>query len=148
MCNNLVSPFSSPLRSFAYYALLSSVLLLFSLPPQVVHFWISYSSSSLFKRPVTNWSLRHSYARILSRINSLHPTRAQTKARRLLGFIGCSPAPLTIHELNQLLTLDLYEGLGKVTHPNRCSLNPIQLCGPIVEVVDEYVQFVHFTVKE
>ena len=29
-----------------------------------------------------------------------------------------------------------------------CNLNIVELCGPIVEVVDEYVQFVHFTVKE
>ncbi|KAM7189880.1 hypothetical protein V8F33_009789 [Rhypophila sp. PSN 637] len=92
--------------------------------------------------------LNDAYSRILQRINNISSPRARTKARLLLGFIGCSPVPLTVYELDQLLTIDLYEGLEKSTNPNICSLNPIVLCGPIVEIADEYVQFVHFTVQE
>ncbi len=63
-----------------------------------------------------------------------------------MGFVGCSPTPLTVHELDQLLTLDLDNTSG--TYPSTSSLKPVELCGPIVEVIDGYVQFVHFTVKE
>lgn len=30
----------------------------------------------------------------------------------------------------------------------RSTLNTLQLCGPLVEVKDEWLLFVHFTVKE
>jgi len=82
----------------------------------------------------------------LARINSISSARAQRNAKRLIGFVGCSPTPLAVHELEQLLTLDLDEEV--VVHPVSPFLNPAELCGPIVEVVDGYVQFVHFTVKE
>jgi hypothetical protein len=42
------------------------------------------------------------------------------------------------------VSIDDKEGNTRV----RARLNIIQICGPIVEVVDDYVQFVHFTVKE
>jgi hypothetical protein len=57
-----------------------------------------------------------------------------------------SPTPLTIYELEQALVVHStgIEGTGKVTFP----LDVVHLCGPILEVVDDYVQFVHFTVQE
>jgi len=91
-----------------------------------------------------------SYSRILKRINNIPSDIAKSKARRLLGFVGCSPTPLTVYELDQLLMLELPQGGGGVNSQTTFSVNlrPVDLCGPIVEVVDEYVQFVHFTVKE
>lgn len=57
--------------------------------------------------------------------------------------------PLTIYELDQLLMLELHQGGEDVSHAtSSVNLRPVDLCGPIVEVVDECVQFVHFTVKE
>jgi hypothetical protein len=48
--------------------------------------------------------------------------------------------------MEQALTvsLDDIEGSARVL----ANLNIIKVCGPIVEVVEDYVQFVHFTVKE
>lgn len=71
--------------------------------------------------------------------------RNAEKARNVLGWIGCSPIPLSIREMEQVLCV--------TEDPNRgarvsASLDVVQLCGPIVEVVDGLVRFVHFTVKE
>jgi hypothetical protein len=54
--------------------------------------------------------------------------------------------PLTIQEIEQALVVSRegVEGSAKVI----AALNMPRICGPIVEVVDDYVQFVHFTVKE
>ena len=90
--------------------------------------------------------LTNSYARVLTRINSQSPPTLKEKARKLLGWIGCSPTPLTVKEMEQALTVNLddVEGHARVL----ANLNIIKICGPIVEVVEDYVQFVHFTVKE
>jgi hypothetical protein len=60
--------------------------------------------------------------------------------------VGCSPTPLTVQEIEQALTIrpGSYELEKKVF----ASPNLSRLCGPIIEIVDGYVQFVHFTVKE
>jgi hypothetical protein len=88
----------------------------------------------------------YSYARILARVSNLPSAVARNKTRNILGWIGCSPTPLTIQELEQALMVDIEDVQSSVRVSS--SLNVIELCGPIVEVVDEYVQFVHFTVKE
>ncbi len=87
----------------------------------------------------------HSYARILARVNNL-PSALRSKTRNILGWIGCSPTPLTIQELEQAVLVDVENVKCSVRVSS--SLNLVELCGPIVEVIDEYVQFVHFTVKE
>lgn len=76
----------------------------------------------------------------------MKPLALRNKARKLLGWIGSSLTPLTIQEIEQALTIrmDDADGDGRVI----ARLNPVQICGPILEVVDDYVQFVHFTVKE
>ena len=109
--------------------------------PTSLHEAYVLARSSMIRRLLT----QNRYERILKRVNNL-PSRAKLKAKRLIGFVGCSPTPLTIHELDQLLTLDLDYAAGP--HLFSSSLNPVELCGPIVEVIEGYVQFVHFTVKE
>jgi hypothetical protein len=86
-----------------------------------------------------------SYSRILDRINGLGPS-LKDKVRKILGWIECAPIPLTIQELEQALVVSRegIKGVAKVI----AVLNMPRICGPIVEVVDDYVQFVHFTVKE
>jgi len=54
--------------------------------------------------------------------------------------------PLTIQEIEQALTVKMDDVDGDVKVIAR--LNPIRVCGPILELVDDYVQFVHFTAKE
>ncbi|RAH68765.1 NACHT domain protein [Aspergillus aculeatinus CBS 121060] len=91
--------------------------------------------------------LDSAYARILLRINNLRPASVKAKARRILAWVGCSPTPLTSREMEQALSIQP----GKVNAGKRLSAAPNlnKLCGPIVEVIgEEYVQFVHFTVKE
>ncbi|KAI1355079.1 NACHT domain protein [Xylaria sp. FL0043] len=91
-------------------------------------------------------TLEDAYGRILGRINKLDNTILREKARLILGWIGCSPTALTIQEIQQALSIDLEDPKrsGKV----RGNLDLVRICGPIVEHVDSYVQFVHFTVKE
>ncbi|KAL9621920.1 MAG: hypothetical protein Q9160_003741 [Pyrenula sp. 1 TL-2023] len=91
-------------------------------------------------------SLDDAYGRVLARVNALRPPALKNKARKLLGWIGCSPTPLTIQEMEQALLIDFDDTEGSLTVLSR--LNIIKICGSIVEVVDDYVQFVHFTVKE
>ncbi|KAI1273970.1 NACHT domain protein [Xylaria sp. FL0933] len=91
-------------------------------------------------------TLEDAYGRILGRINKLDNTLLREKARLILGWVGCSPTALTIQEIQQALSVDLEDSKrsGKV----RGNLDLVRICGPIVEHVDSYVQFVHFTVKE
>ncbi|KAK5235331.1 hypothetical protein LTR47_003516 [Exophiala xenobiotica] len=90
-------------------------------------------------------TLQDAYARILSRIHELRPLDLKEKALKIIKWVGCAPSPMTTTELGQALL---------VRHPDEEAVTkslPMdfpRLCGPIVEVVDEYVQFVHFTVRE
>ena len=86
------------------------------------------------------------YGRILSRINRLQHPALKEKARKLLGWIACSPTPLTIQEVQYALSVKLDDREGQIRR--LVDLNIGKICGPIVEVVNDYVQFVHFTVKE
>jgi hypothetical protein len=69
-----------------------------------------------------------------------------SRAQRLLGYVACSAMPLTVAEAEQLLCMSP----GNMTAPPRIigNLDVVKLCGPIVEAIDDYVFFVHFTVKE
>ena len=58
--------------------------------------------------------LYYSYARILSRANNLPSAIARTKTRNILGWIGCSPTPLTIQELEQALLVDVEDSQSSV----------------------------------
>ncbi|KAF4335307.1 Nacht domain protein [Fusarium beomiforme] len=71
-------------------------------------------------------TLEHAYGRVLEKINLSTNPRRKNIARLILGWVGCAPSPMTLREIEQALIV----------------------CGPIVEVVNGYVQFVHFTVKE
>jgi hypothetical protein len=67
-------------------------------------------------------------------------------SQRALGWIGCSPVPIKIQELSFALSLDI-DREGELPR-SESLLNIVRLCGPIVETSDDYVYFVHFTVKE
>ena len=68
------------------------------------------------------------------------------KARKLIGWIACSPTPLTPPEIQAALSIKFDDEIGKFCPIANLDLR--RICGPIVEVVDGYAQFVHFTVKE
>ncbi|RYP19665.1 hypothetical protein DL765_003258 [Monosporascus sp. GIB2] len=90
--------------------------------------------------------LNDAYGRIFLRINKRLPDFARDKARRILGWVGCSPVPMTIQELEQALSICAgdYSQIPK----GYSALNLARLCGPVVEVLDDEVQFVHFTAKD
>ncbi|KAF5000641.1 hypothetical protein FDECE_11178 [Fusarium decemcellulare] len=91
-------------------------------------------------------SLDDAYGRILQQINTSTDARRKNSACMILGWVGCAPAPMTRYELEQALIVDpdQLENEPRVVS----KLNVVQVCGPIIEIVDDYVQFVHFTVKE
>ena len=85
-----------------------------------------------------------SYYRIILRI-SQSPPLIRRKAQMILAWIGCSPAPMSRYEMEQALLVD---SGGKAAPSVVGQVNFVRLCGPIVELVDDKPQFVHFTVKE
>ena len=92
-------------------------------------------------------NLHAAYGRIFERINDSLPDDAtREKARKTLGWIGCTPRPLTIRELEQALIVEV----GNIDQipTGMSTLNLVRLCGPVVEIVDDEIHFVHFTAKE
>ncbi|KAL0938544.1 NACHT domain protein [Colletotrichum truncatum] len=91
-------------------------------------------------------SLNDAYERIFSKVNQSTNASLKDKARKILGWVGCAPSPLTRREIEQALLVNPKDtdGDAKVVSV----LDVVRVCGPIVEVVDDHVQFVHFTAKE
>ena len=90
------------------------------------------------------------YERIFERINEKLPNdTAREKARKILGWIGYSPVPLTVRELEQAL---LIKGADPDQLPTGMSgistSDLVRICGPVVEDVNYELHFVHFTAKE
>ncbi|RYP21518.1 hypothetical protein DL765_002154 [Monosporascus sp. GIB2] len=85
-------------------------------------------------------SLDDAYGRILSRINNLQPSMVKERARKILGWIGCTPTPMTVQEIHQALKVNLEDWEGKPRVTGRIDL--LRLCGPVLEVVDDYVQYI------
>ncbi|KAH7077841.1 hypothetical protein BKA63DRAFT_509181 [Paraphoma chrysanthemicola] len=85
------------------------------------------------------------YGRILLRINQ-QPPIVREKARSIIGWIGVSPTPFTIHEIEQALLVQSQGIDGTAVVKSKYPVD--RVCGPIIEVVDGYMQFVHFTVQE
>ena len=86
-----------------------------------------------------------SYGRILSRIESLSPT-IKDKARKLIGWVAYSPVPLTVQEIQHALSIKKGDFRGERRVAGALEVG--RLCGTIVEVAGDFVQFVHFTAKE
>ncbi|KAH7150359.1 hypothetical protein B0J13DRAFT_549979 [Dactylonectria estremocensis] len=92
--------------------------------------------------------LAGAYHRIFSRINELRP-QLRIKCRKILGWIGCAPIPLTALEMEQALSIDPSPDREPSELPQLVTnVSFVKMCGPIIEVVDEKLQFVHFTVHE
>ncbi|KAL5597284.1 hypothetical protein FOBRF1_011077 [Fusarium oxysporum] len=88
--------------------------------------------------------LDEAYERILQRITK-YPPAAQKQCKKILSWIACSPVQITRHEMEQALIIQVDQ---RRVPPVRSTLNTLPLCGPLVEVEDEHLKFVHFTVKE
>ncbi|RBQ76481.1 hypothetical protein FVER14953_03349 [Fusarium verticillioides] len=91
-------------------------------------------------------SLEDAYGRALQQVTACADLRRRHLARLILGWVGCAPSPMTLKEIEQALLVDhkFPSRLPRV----QARVNVVQICGPIIDVVDGYVQFVHFTVRE
>jgi hypothetical protein len=67
-----------------------------------------------------------------------------------LAWIGCTPIPLTTFELEQILLVDVAaDDVAAEEAPSvETAVNFVKTCGPIIEIVNDRPQFVHFTAKE
>ena len=74
------------------------------------------------------------------------PDLASKISKRVVAYMASSPVPLTLREMEQFLLLEpgVLEEIPRV----RVVINVVQYCGPLIEVVEDTLQFVHFTVKE
>ncbi|KAJ0164775.1 hypothetical protein CTA2_230, partial [Colletotrichum tanaceti] len=99
---------------------------------------------SLLKFPPT--TLNDAYGRIFDKVNQSADVLLKSKARRILGWVCCAPSPLTRREIEHALIVNSEDTEGKARVISL--LDVVRVCGPIVEVVDDYVQFVHFTAKD
>ncbi|KAF5699854.1 hypothetical protein FGLOB1_11149 [Fusarium globosum] len=91
-------------------------------------------------------SLEDAYGRVLQHINASKDPHRKKLARSILGWVGCAPTPMTLKEIEQALLVD--PSCPCKVPKVQARVNVVQICGPIVDVVDGYVQFVHFAVRE
>ncbi|KAF5668760.1 Nacht domain-containing protein [Fusarium denticulatum] len=91
-------------------------------------------------------SLEDAYGRVLQQINASPDPQRTKLARSILGWVGCAPSPMTLKEIEQALLVD--PEVPSMLPRVQARVNVVQICGPIIDVVDGYVQFVHFTVPE
>ncbi|KUJ17014.1 uncharacterized protein LY89DRAFT_69875 [Mollisia scopiformis] len=91
-------------------------------------------------------SLDHAYHRIIVRLGDHKDKRKSEQARRLLGWVACTSTPLTIEDAQQALVVR--PGNRDQVFDIVAKLDVIEVLGPIVETVDTYIRFVHFTAKE
>ena len=87
-----------------------------------------------------------SYGRILDRINRDLTSLERHQAKGILEWISCSIVPVRTIEIQFALSIasdkDPFQGRRESL------LNVVKRCGPILEVIDEHVYFVHFSAKE
>jgi hypothetical protein len=91
--------------------------------------------------------LEQAYGRIADRLRLMKRPKERETARKILQWIGCAKTPLREEELLQALAIDsrlddFKDGQTKVFR------DVCKTCGPIIEVKDGFVNFVHFTAKE
>jgi hypothetical protein len=90
------------------------------------------------------------YERVFTRINERLPhDAAREKARKILGWIGCSPVPLTVREVEQALLINVGDLDQLPTSMVGLSASDlVRICGPVVDDIEGELHFVHFTAKE
>jgi hypothetical protein len=86
------------------------------------------------------------YARILSRIDKGLSPKERLRTRKILEWVGCATYPPREEELLQALAIEPGEtGFSK---GRRIFRDILKLCGPVIEMENDAIQFVHFTAKE
>src|SRR5271170_3609403 len=90
--------------------------------------------------------LAFSYARILARIKQNLNSNERPMARKIMEWIGCANTSPKIEELLQALAIT--PGQEDFLKGRKVFRDILKLCGPIIEIENNVVQFVHFTAKE
>jgi hypothetical protein len=67
-------------------------------------------------------------------------------ARKIMEWIGCANFPPKVEELLQALAIT--PGQKDFLKGRKVFRDILKLCGPIIEIENDVVQFVHFTAKE
>ena len=86
------------------------------------------------------------YARILTRINEALSSVERAQARTILEWVSCSMVPVSPNEVQEALSV----ARGKDPSRGRKGLllDVVRRCGPVVEIIDDRIYFVHFSAKE
>ncbi|KAK7978462.1 NACHT domain protein [Apiospora saccharicola] len=90
--------------------------------------------------------LDQAYARILTRINTKLSSTQKATAQRVLQWLSCALRPLREEEMLQILVID--PRATNFANGKRFNADIRGICGPIIEVVDGTVRFVHFSAKQ
>ncbi|KAL8828541.1 MAG: hypothetical protein Q9191_002532 [Dirinaria sp. TL-2023a] len=90
--------------------------------------------------------LNEAYDRILKRISQDTSTLEQERARAILQWVSCSIVPMSRNEIQTALSVA--RGKDPFRGSKGLLLDVVRSCGPILEVIDDYVFFVHFSAKE
>ena len=88
----------------------------------------------------------YSYARILARIEQQLNSNERHMARKIMEWVGCAHFHLRVEELLQALAITA--GQRDFLKGRKVFRDILKLCGPIIEIENDIVQFVHFTAKE
>jgi hypothetical protein len=85
------------------------------------------------------------YGRITKRIRENLTDRERQQVRRILGWVAASERLLSKRELEAALSIRTDD--RRTSKEQRVFLNILRLCGPILEIRDDIIQFVHFTAQ-
>ena len=87
-----------------------------------------------------------SYGRIIKRIKSELLPVQEAEAMSILKWVACSERPMRRQELQQARMIQV--GARTIDSEREPFQDLVHLCGPIVEVRNGNISFVHFTAKE
>ncbi|MCJ1431111.1 hypothetical protein MMC27_000462 [Xylographa pallens] len=101
-----------------------------------------------FKREAQNLpnGLEEAYGRIIDRVKNTLSTSERCTVEVVLKWIACSRVLLRKEELHRAIMIQQND--TEFNPDRRIIQNIVQLCGPIVEMQGDFINFVHFTVKE
>ncbi|KAK3983781.1 hypothetical protein QBC44DRAFT_45029 [Cladorrhinum sp. PSN332] len=91
--------------------------------------------------------LDKAYGRLMKRVVDELPENNRKVVHNLLQWVVCARRPLRSEELLQILVIEV----GEDDFPNgyrKEYRDLLETCGPIIEIVEDTVRFVHFSAKE
>ncbi|KAI1379439.1 hypothetical protein F4677DRAFT_332829 [Hypoxylon crocopeplum] len=86
------------------------------------------------------------YGRLLTRIKSKLTPTLRTTVRTILQWVACAQRPLTEEEMLQILVVE--PGQPDFTKGRKDFRDIRKACGPIIEINEDSIRFVHFSAKE